>query len=193
MRHYRYSIWIIMSLLAHHATFTETPGKTRKIETDALMLQYEQQDLAITQDYLSTREGSITKKARKRSTLQSLQDSPPLSLLSDLAASRPEQATCFYPSMVKEDDVLDLLEQTVALAKDELMRNDRWIKGKTPYSDHFFNTSNHATFKPFMQKKSYRQEAPSLHGAIRTAASTLSYEHSRTYAMRAISMITLRS
>lgn len=75
-----------------------------------------------------------------------------LSELSDLATACPEKTTSFSPSMVAEDDVLYFLEESLAIAKEDLMNKQLWVEGRTPYTEHFFHAKSQTSFKPFMQK-----------------------------------------
>lgn len=148
-----YPFWIIAALFIPHLLHTETPGKTRKINTQATMRMYKHQDLKTAEQHLEAQQSYNSPKDLTKAAQECLNGPLSLSLLTQLAASRPECTTTFHPSMVQEHGVLRLLEDMVACVKEDLQCDARWIGGKTPYNNSFFNTSHYSNFKPFMEKK----------------------------------------
>lgn len=126
--------------------------KTKEKELNAIAQRYQEKDAAIHKEYArveshydaSRKKNAIAARCAKKSIL--------LSQLIDRAATCPENTTDFYPSMIPEDEVLYILEETISLAQEDLISNELWVEGKTPYNGHFFNATHNTPFKPFMQK-----------------------------------------
>lgn len=126
--------------------------KTKEKELNAITKRYQEKDVEIHKKYARTESQYAASKKKNAIAARCSKDSLSLAQLIDLAAARPEQTSSFHPSIVEEDDVLYFLEETVAIAKEDLMSKELWVTGKIPFDGHFFNTASSATFKPFMQK-----------------------------------------
>jgi hypothetical protein len=152
MQHRIRILWILSALLSYQGINATTDRKAKNDQINKITQKYEKKDRKIAEKYTELHNEYNCKKYKKNDALLCSKEALPLSLLSELAEARPETTTTFYPSMVPEDDVIYFLEETVSLAKDELLFNDLWVNKKSPYNPHFFNTASHANFKPFMQK-----------------------------------------
>lgn len=145
-------LYAVLILLISCGINAATEKKIKDKELNAITKRYQEKDAAIYKKYACVESQYDASRKKNAIAARCSKESLSLSQLIDLAAARPEQATAFQPSMVSEDDVLYFLEQTVAIAKEDLMSKELWVDGKTPYTGHFFNTTRNATFKPFMQK-----------------------------------------
>jgi|GEM_PF-3264602 len=145
-------LYTVLILLITCGINAATEKKIKEKELNAITKRYQEKDAAIHRKYACVESQYDASRKKNAIAARCSKESLSLSQLLDLAAVRPEQHTAFQPSMVSEDDVLYFLEETVAIAKEDLMSKELWVDGKTPYTGHFFNTAKNATFKPFMQK-----------------------------------------
>jgi len=145
-------IWAASILFIFCSIEAETPKKTKQKQLNDITRRYQQKDAQINKKYACTQKQYYAQKNKSTIAARCSKESLSLTHLNQLVCNRPEQTISFHPSMISEDDVLYFLEETVAIAKEDLLNKDRWLDGKTPYTGHFFNTTHRTSFKPFMQK-----------------------------------------
>jgi len=142
---------IIPILCIYHLVDAKTAASKQK-DLNAITREFQEKDAIIAEKYACVQDQYQGKKYKNSIAARCSRKSLSLSQLTDLASVRPEITTRFCSSMVSEDDVLYFLEETVAIAQEDLLRKNLWVDGKTPYTGHFFNTAKTPPFKPFMQK-----------------------------------------
>ncbi len=152
MQQYLCMLSIIAALCTHPLISAETDRKANQKKIKKIMRTYQQKDAEIAHEYTCLKREYKNNNLKRMPEKDCAPESLTLSLLGDLAESRPEHTTTFYPSMIQENDIMYYLEKLVARAKEEFLHADRWVGGKSEYTAHFFNISAPATFKPFMQK-----------------------------------------
>jgi hypothetical protein len=146
------NITLIASVLFAYPLAANAEKKEREKELNTITKRYQEKNATIHKKYACMETQYDASRKKNAIAARCSKESLSLPELIDLAATRPEQTTSFHPSMIPENDVLYFLEETVSIAKEDLMSKELWVTGKTPYNGHFFNTTAAATFKPFMQK-----------------------------------------